>query len=129
MLATHSKPERIRVNEKTAAPFWGGGLFSFDFPLEGNNSRYQPLIPHLIDLALEVIDVIIDEMCEPSLLQQVVADRQTFEAAAGNLLGLAIELQLAVFDLVQRPDAGVDCQLAQFERKYGIEVPALRTWI
>src|SRR5579864_2459203 len=115
---------------KKPPPLFGaGGLFSFDFLLEGNNSRYQPLIPHFIDLALEVIDVIIDEMCEPSLLQQVVADRQTVEAAAGNMIGLAIELQLAVFDLVQRPDACVDCQFTQFERKYGIEVPAFRTGI
>src|SRR5208337_2195915 len=79
-------------NEKPA-PYGAGGLFGFDFFLERDNSRHQPLVPHLVDLALEVFDVFVDKMREPSLLEQVIAHRKAFESSVRNVLGLAVELQ------------------------------------
>jgi len=71
------------------------GLFRFNVFLEWNDSRHQPFVPYIIDLALEVVDIVIDEMRKPSLLDQVVTHWQALESAVGNLLGLAIELLLA----------------------------------
>src|SRR5271157_4094947 len=111
------------------APLQGGRGIGFDFFLERNDSRHQPLVPHLVNLALEVFDIFVDKVREPSLLEQVIANRKTLESAVRNILGLAVERQLATFDLVQRPNAGVHGQFAQFEGKHGIEVPAFRAGV
>src|SRR3984957_4884473 len=104
----------------------GGELFSFVYiVLKWNHSRHQPPVAHFIVFALEVIDIFLDEMREPSLLEQVIANRQPFESAAGNLFALAIQFHLAVFDLVQRPNTGVDSQFTQLKGKHWIEIPAL----
>ena len=38
------------------------------FFAKGNYARHQPLGPHIVDLALEVIDVVVFEMCKAALL-------------------------------------------------------------
>src|SRR5208283_4221003 len=114
-----------RESEQSALLKGGFGL-TFDLLLERNDSRHQPLVPHLVDLALEVFDIFVDKMREPSLLEQVITNRKTLESAVCNVLGLAVQFQLPTFDLVQRPNTGVHGQFAQLERKHGIEVPSLR---
>src|SRR5579872_1064130 len=105
------------------------GLFVFEILLERDDSRHQPFSPHFVNLALEVIDIVIDKVREPSLLEQVITNRQALESATGNLFSLAVELQLAIFDFIQRPNAGVHGQFAQFEGKHRIEIPAFRTGV
>src|SRR5208282_2531955 len=73
--------------------------------------------------------IFLDEVREPSLLEQVIANRRALESAIHNILALAVHLQLAIFDLVQREDARIHGQFAQLERKHGIEIPALRTGV
>src|SRR5262249_19083300 len=78
---------------------------------ERHHGRNLPLVPHLVHLRLEVIEVLLDEVGEPPLLQEVLADwlaRTTLD----ERLGLAVVLHLAVFDLVEGEDARLDGQLA-----------------
>src|SRR5208337_5632514 len=101
--------------EKQPAPLLGGRVVRWEILLERDNSRHEPLVPHLVDLALEEFDVFVDKVREPSLLEQVVAHRQALEFPFGNLFRLAVESQLAAFDLIQRPNAGVDGQFAELD--------------
>src|SRR5262249_25675587 len=41
---------------------------------ERHHGRNLPLVPHLVHLRLEVIEVLLDEVGEPPLLQEVLAD-------------------------------------------------------
>src|SRR5215472_7809870 len=76
------------------ARFTGRVLCVFALLLEGDHSRHQPPFPHLIDLVLEVGDIFVGEMREPSLPEQVIADRQPLEFALRNLLRFAVKAQL-----------------------------------
>ena len=78
--------ESARSGQKATPPrCQGGRKLSFQVLLERDDSRHQPVVPHLVDLALEVFDVFLDEVREPSLLEQVVANRQPLEPAIGNV--------------------------------------------
>src|SRR3989454_12094256 len=92
---------------------------------EGHDGRDLPLLPHLVDLLLEVLQILLDEMGEAPLLEQVLAHGLA-RPPLDEGLGLAVVLHLAVLDLVEREDAGLDRQLAELVREHGIVVPALR---
>src|SRR3954464_11273328 len=93
--------------------------------LERNDSWHYPLVPHLIDLALEIIDVVVGEVGEAALLEQVVANREPLHAAVGDVAGLADELHDAVLDLVQRPGSRQDGQFAELVGEHRVVVPTL----
>src|SRR5262245_57605550 len=95
---------------------------------ERDHSRDFPLVPHLVHLALEVPEVLLREVSEASLLEQVLADRLAWPALHDGL-GFAVVPHDAVLDLVERKDAGLDRELAEFVREHGIVVPALGTGI
>src|SRR5881409_3164565 len=95
---------------------------------ERHHRRNLPLLPHLVDLRLEVIEVLLDEVGESPLLQEVLAHRLP-GASLDDRLGLAVVLHMAVFDLVEREDPGLDGQLAELVRQHRVVVPALRGWI
>src|SRR3954468_325316 len=92
--------------------------------LERNDSWHYPLVPHLVDLALEIIDVIVGEVGEATLLEQVVANGEALHAAVGDVAGLADELHDAVLHFVERPGSGEDRELAELMREHRIVVPA-----
>ena len=46
-----------------------GALSRSEVGAERDHPGHQPLVPHVVDLALEVIDVIVREMREAPLLQ------------------------------------------------------------
>src|SRR2546425_6374184 len=126
----------LRVARKKAGPWIIGTahrlrrrLVLLQFLPEGNDARDQPLLPHIIDLRLEVVDVVVGEVREAPLSQQVVSHRLALGALLGNALAAAVEFQHAVFDLVQRPDPGLHRQLAQFVRQHRIVVPPFRAGI
>jgi len=54
---------------------------SFQVFQDGHDSGNQPLVPHLINLALEILNIVVRKVGEPALFQQVVTHRQTFEFA------------------------------------------------
>src|SRR5262245_14481468 len=70
---------------------------------ERHDGRNLPFLPHLVDLLLEVLQVLLDEVSEPPLLEEVFPDRLA-DPALDDRLGLAVVLHLAVLDLVQRED-------------------------
>src|SRR6185295_14530199 len=86
-----------------------GGLRGVE-PLERHDRRNLPLLPHLVDLGLEVPEVLLGEVREPSLLEQVLAHGLA-GPAVDDRLGLAVVLHDPVLDLVEREDAGLDGQL------------------
>src|SRR5437762_12320413 len=92
---------------------------------EGHDRRDLPLLPHLVDLLLEVLEVLLGEVGEPALLQEVLAHGLA-RPPLDEGLGLAVVLHPAVLDLVEREDTGLDRQLAELVREHGIVVPALR---
>src|SRR5262249_43044200 len=95
---------------------------------ERDHAGDLPLGPHLVDLALEVLEVLLGEVGEPALLQEVLAHglaRPSLEEG----LGLAIVPHDAVLDLVEREDPGLDGQLTELVRQHRVVVPALRTGI
>src|SRR5215470_1293836 len=96
-----------------------------DLLVERDHSRNQPFVPHLIDLRLEVVDVIVVEVSEPPLPEKVVAHRRSLQAAVGDVPGFADQLESAVFNLVQRPDTARHRELAELVGLDRIIVPAL----
>src|SRR5438105_5484217 len=105
------------------------GFIRFNLSAKRNDARNQPLVPHLVNLALEVFDVFVDEVGESSLLEQIVSHRQALELSIGNFFSFAVELQNAVLNLIQRPDASVHGQFAQLEGEDGIKIPTFRTGV
>src|SRR6267142_4315689 len=97
-------------------------------PPERHDAGHFPLVPRLVDLGLEVRQVLLGEVGEPALLQEVLADRLA-GAALDDRLRLAVVAELAVLDLVEREDAGLDGQLAELVAQHRIVVPALRARI
>src|SRR5262245_65967385 len=68
-----------------------------------------PLVPHLVHLCLEVVEILLDEVGEPPLLQEVLADRLAC-TTLDDRLGLAVVLHLAVFHLVEGEESGLEGQ-------------------
>ena len=97
--------------------------------IERDHPRNEPLLPHLVHFALKEFDVFFVEVGEPSLLEQIVADRKAFEPLFGNLLRLAVEFQLAALHLVEWPDARVHRQVAELKGKQRVEVPTLKAGV
>src|SRR5581483_6012585 len=69
------------------------------------------------------------EVREPALAEQVVAYRKTLEPSVDDLFSFAVELQLSILDLVQRPDSRIHGQFPQLKSLVRIEVPPLRAGI
>src|SRR5712692_809353 len=92
---------------------------------ERHDGRNLPLLPHLVDLLLEVLQVLLDEVGEAALLQEVLAHGLA-RPPLDDRLGLAVVLHLAVLDLVERENARLDRQLAELVREHRVVVPALR---
>src|SRR5438067_429308 len=114
--------------ERATAPLCRRPVFR-QLRSERDHAGNQPLGPHLVDLALEVIEVVVGEVREPPLAQQVVADRRPLQAAFGDVAGLAQQADHALFHFVERPYAAGHRQLAQAVRLHRVVVPALRAWI
>src|SRR5215813_9107523 len=114
-----------------------GHLFSFSrrrlvclqLGLEWNHTGNQPLVPHLIHYALEVVDIIVSKVGEPSLPGQIIPYWLAPDFAGGNLLGPAGKPQHAVLDFIERPDSSIHRQLAHLVRLVGIVVPTFGTRI
>src|SRR6266850_5205950 len=95
---------------------------------ERYHRRNLPLLPHLVDLRLEVVEILLDEVREPPLLQEILAHRLA-GAPLDDRLGLAVVLHVPVFDFVEREDPGLDGQLAELVRQHRVVVPTLRARI
>src|SRR4029453_6896609 len=80
---------------------------------EGDDAGDEPLLPHLVDLLLEVGVVLVLEVGEAALLLQVLPNGLALAFAFGDLLGYAGKLAEAILNLVERVDAGLNGQLAQ----------------
>src|SRR5262249_62046881 len=63
--------------------------------LEGDHARDLPLVPHLVDLGLEVGEVFLGEVSEAALLQEVLAGR-----LAGSALHQGLGLPVVADDAV-----------------------------
>src|SRR4029453_2173167 len=83
-----------------------------------------PLVPHVVDLGLEVLEVFLDEVGEPALLEKILAHGLA-RSPLGDGLGLAVVANNTVFYFVEREDAGLHRQLPQLVREHGVVVPAL----
>src|SRR5207245_8865284 len=92
---------------------------------EGHDGRDLPLLPHLVDLLLEVLEVLLGEVREAALLQEVLAHGLALSPFDEGL-GLAVVLHLAVLDLVEGEDARPARQLPELVRGHGMVVPPLR---
>src|SRR5918993_629274 len=96
---------------------------------KGDDAGDEPLLPHLVDLLLEVGVVLVLEVGEAALLLQVLPYGLALALAFGDLLGYAGKLAEAILYLVERVDAGLDGQLAQRVGVLGVVVPALRAGV
>src|SRR5713101_8249491 len=115
-----------RGSRPRPGPRWmnRGGLLAGRGLLERDDTRNLPLVPHLVHLGLEVLEVFLGEVGEAALLEQVLAHglpRPTLHDG----LGLAIVAHHAILDLVERKDAAFDGQLAQLVAEHRVIVPAL----
>src|SRR2546423_4963932 len=93
---------------------------------EGDHTRDQPFGPHLVDLGLEVLDVLVREVREPALALQVLEHRLALLAALGDLPRRTGQVADAVDDLIERPDPALDRKMAELLRILRVVVPALR---
>src|SRR5579871_1619210 len=91
----------------------GGRLVAEDVGLERQHAGHEPAGPHLVDLGLEVVDVVVGKVSKQPLLQQVVAYRQPLLPPLRDLLRLAVQREPVVQDLEQREDPGQHRELAQ----------------
>src|SRR5215475_9002732 len=82
---------------------------------EGDDAGNLPLVPHLVHLRLEVLEVLLGEVGEAALLEQVFPYRFA-RPAFGDGLGLAIVPNDAVLNFVQGEDARFHRELAQLVR-------------
>src|SRR5713101_3709547 len=114
-----------RLGAATRPPVCGGGLLAPALPPERNHARDLPLVPHVVDLGLEVLEVFLEEVGEAALLEEVLSHglaRPPFD----DRLGLTVVTDHAVLDLVEGEDAGRDGQLAQLVAEHRVVVPSLR---
>src|SRR6266850_4694203 len=79
---------------------------------ERDHSRDEPLGPHLVDLRLEVLDVLVDEVREAALPLEVLVHRLALLTAFRDLTRRSGEVAYAVDDFVERPDAGLDREVS-----------------
>src|SRR5207237_2851139 len=70
----------------------GGRLVDVELLVERDDSGDDPLVPHLVHLALEVVEVVVGEVGEPALLEQIVLDRNALHAAVGDVARLPDQL-------------------------------------
>src|SRR5687768_111176 len=103
LMVTRTSPALLRLLDAQGGP---GGVE----PLERHDPGDLPLVPRLVDLGLEVGQILLGEVREVPLLEQVLADRLA-GPTLDDRLRLAVILQHAVLDLVEREDAGLDGQL------------------
>src|SRR5256885_14765660 len=87
-----------------------GGLLAGRGLLERDNTGNLPVVPHLVHLGLEVLEVFLDEVGEAALLEQVLAHGLA-RAALHDGLGLSVVTHHAVLDLVERKDAALHGKL------------------
>src|SRR5258708_18911870 len=83
---------------------------------ERDHARDEPLGPHLVDLVLEVLDVLVGEVREAALALQVLEDRLALLAALGDLPCRTGQVADAVHDLVERPDPAFDGEMTELLR-------------
>src|SRR5204862_5062498 len=95
----------------------------------GDHARNEPLGPHLVDLRLEVLDILVDEVREPALPAQVLDDRLALLATLRDLTRRPGEIAHAIDHFVERPDAALDRKVAQLLAVLRVVVPALRAWV
>src|SRR5215468_11569865 len=94
-----------------------------------NHTRNQPLIPHFIDFALEVINIVFRKVSKSSLLGQIITYWQPPDFTGSDLLRSACQAQHTIFHLVERPDACIHSQFTHFVREVRIVIPAFRARI
>src|SRR6185312_5535413 len=97
----------------------------FQLVLERKHPGNKPFGPGFIYFALEVVNIVLGEVCETPLLEQVVAHRLARNLARGNLLRPAGEAEHAVFYFIQWPHTGINREFAHFVREVRIVIPAL----
>src|SRR3984893_10420847 len=100
------------------------GLLGRRGPPERDDTRNLPLVPHLVHLGLEVLEILLGEVSEAALLEQVLAHGLA-RAAFHDGLGLAVMAHHAVLDLVERKDTALPGELTQLMAEHGVVVPAL----
>ena len=85
------------------------------------------LVPPAVELNLDVLDdigpALIHEVLEPSLGSEPVGHGLLLDLSVRDPLGLGGEMILAVLDLEQRPDTGLDSQLGDGDGVAGSEPP------
>src|SRR5438309_9190141 len=93
---------------------------------ERDHPRDEPFGPHLVDLVLEVLHVLVDEMREATLALEVLVHRLALLAAFRDLPRGTGEVADSVDDLVERPDPALDREVSELLRILRVVVPALR---
>src|SRR5205809_1887526 len=96
---------------------------------ERDHAGDQPFGPHLVDLGLEVLHVLVDEVSEAALALQVLVHRLALLAALGDLPGRTGEVADAVDDLVERPDPALDGEMAELLAVLRVVVPSFRAGV
>src|SRR2546430_13529762 len=86
--------------------------------LEGRNAWGFPFLPHLVHHALDVLNVLLNDVREAALLHEVFPHRYTLLASVIGIDHLALD------DLIQWEDPRADTQLTQFVGIPGVVVPA-----
>src|SRR5207249_5241583 len=92
---------------------------------EWDHARDEPVGPHLVDLRLEVLHVLVDEVREPALALEIFVHRLALLAPLGDLPRGAGQVAYAVDDLVERPDPALDGEVAELLAVLRVVVPAL----
>src|SRR5256885_11085227 len=93
---------------------------------ERDHAGDEPLGPHLVDLRLEVLDILIDEVREPALPAQVLDDRLALLATLRDLTRRTREVAHAIDHFVERPDAALDREVTELLAVLRVVVPSLR---
>src|SRR6266581_8935820 len=101
-----------------------GGLLARRGPSERDDTGNLPLVPHLVHLGLEVLEILLGEVSKAALLEQVFSHGLA-RAAFHDGLGLAVVAHHAVLDLVERKDTAFHRELAQLVAEHRVVVPTL----
>src|SRR5438128_11432605 len=101
-----------------------GGLLARRGPSERDDTGNLPLVPHLVHLGLEVLEILLGEVSKAALLEQVLSHGLA-RAAFHDGLGLAVVAHHAVLDLVERKDTAFHRELAQLVAEHRVVVPTL----
>src|SRR3990172_10342176 len=70
------EPHGRRPGDRRMCSGLGRRLVAIELGVEWDHPRDEPLRPHLVDLRLKVVDVVVGEVREPALLEQEV-DRKS----------------------------------------------------